>query len=38
MKKIRQMFPLFECKAENEGFNFNDFLDSFRRYLSDFNF
>jgi hypothetical protein len=38
MKKIRQMFPLFECKAENEGFNFNDFLDSFRRYLTDSNF
>ena len=38
MKKIRQMFPLFECKAENVSFSFNDFMDSFRHYLSDSNF
>jgi hypothetical protein len=38
MKKIRQMFPRFEFKAENVGFSFNDFMDSFRRYLSDSDF
>ncbi len=38
MKKIRQMFPLFECKSDNAGFDFNDFMDSFRCYLSDSDF
>lgn len=38
MKKIRQMFPLFECKSDNADFNFSDFMDSFRCYLSDSEF